>query len=213
MQLSVGDYLQGIAKISKLEDRETPQEQAEYQALKQQLAYWHALYPFPFVEVIEQQSQRHDLNPLLVTALIRQESRFEPDIKSKVGAVGLMQMMPKTGAWAAQNLNLKTYTLENPDDNIKLGTWFLDQIHRTFKNNSLLAVASYNAGQGNMAKWMQQRKSMDPDEFVEAIPYDETKDYVKQVFGNYWNYLRLYDPQVSQQLAKHSSAPSIAMRR
>lgn len=213
MQLSVGDYLQGIAKISKLEDRETPQEQAEYQALKQQLAYWYALYPFPFVEVIEQQSQRHDLNPLLVTALIRQESRFEPDIKSKVGAVGLMQMMPKTGAWAAQNLNLKTYTLENPDDNIKLGTWFLDQIHRTFNNNSLLAVASYNAGQGNMAKWMQQRKSMDPDEFVEAIPFDETKDYVKQVFGNYWNYLRLYDPQVSQQLAKHSSAPSIAMGR
>ena len=213
MQLSVGDYLQGIAKISKLEDRETSQEQAEYQALKQQLAYWHALYPFPFVEVIEQQSQRHDLNPLLVTALIRQESRFEPDIKSKVGAVGLMQMMPKTGAWAAQNLNLKTYTLENPDDNIKLGTWFLDQIHRTFKNNSLLAVASYNAGQGNMAKWVQEKQSMDPDEFVEAIPFDETKDYVKQVFGNYWNYLRLYDPQVSQQLAKHSSAPSIAMGR
>lgn len=213
LRLSVGDYLEGIAKISKLEDRDTPEERAEYQALKQQLTYWHALYPFPFVEAIEEQSQKRDLNPLLVTALIRQESRFQPEIRSKAGAVGLMQMMPSTGAWAAENIDLKEYALENPDDNIKLGTWFLGQIHNTFDNNSLLAVASYNAGQGNMSKWLQDRKYMDPDEFVEAIPFDETKDYVKQVFGNYWNYLRLYDPQVAQQLAKHSAVPSIAMRR
>lgn len=213
LRLSVGDYLEGIAKISKLEDRDTPEERAEYQALKQQLTYWHALYPFPFVEAIEEQSQKRDLNPLLVTALIRQESRFQPEIRSKAGAVGLMQMMPSTGAWAAENIDLKEYALENPDDNIKLGTWFLGQIHNTFDNNSLLAVASYNAGQGNMSKWLQDRKYMDPDEFVEAIPFDETKDYVKQVFGNYWNYLRLYDPQVAQQLAKHTAVPSIAMRR
>jgi soluble lytic murein transglycosylase len=213
LRLGVGDYLEGIARISKLEDRDTPEERAEYQALKQQLTYWHALYPFPFVEAIEEQSQKRDLNPLLVTALIRQESRFQPEIRSKAGAVGLMQMMPTTGAWAAENIDLKEYALENPDDNIKLGTWFLGQIHNTFDNNSLLAVASYNAGQGNMSKWLQDRKYMDPDEFVEAIPFDETKDYVKQVFGNYWNYLRLYDPQVAQQLAKHTAVPSIAMRR
>jgi soluble lytic murein transglycosylase len=213
MRVGVGDYLEGIAKISKLEDRDSPQERAEYQKLRQQLVYWHALYPFPFVKVIEEQSQKHDLNPLLVTALIRQESRFEPEIHSKAGAVGLMQMMPKTGAWAAEHLNLKQYALENPNDNIRIGTWFLDQIHRTFKNNSLLAVASYNAGQGNLARWLEQKNSMDSDEFVEAIPFDETKDYVKQVFGNYWNYLRLYDPQVAQQLAQHTANPSIAMRR
>jgi soluble lytic murein transglycosylase len=213
MRVGAGDYLEGIAKIAKLEDRDTPEEQAQYQEIKQQLAYWHALYPFPFVEVIEEQAQKRDLNPLLVTALIRQESRFEPDIRSKAGAVGLMQMMPSTGAWAAKNLNLDEYALENPKDNIKLGTWFLDQTHRSFKNNSLLAVASYNAGQGNLARWLKQEDSMDSDEFVEAIPFDETKDYVKQVFGNYWNYLRLYDPQVAHQLAQHSASSSIAMRR
>lgn len=213
LQMGAGDYLEGIAKISKLEDREKPEEQAQYQALREQLAYWHALYPLPFVEVIEEQSQKHNINPLLVTALIRQESRFEPDIRSNAGAVGLMQMMPRTGAWAAENLNLKNYALDNPNDNIKLGTWFLDQIHRTFKNNSLLAVASYNAGQGNTSRWINQRSLTDPDEFVETIPFDETQDYVKQVFGNYWNYLRLYDPEVAQQLAKHTSVPSIAMRR
>jgi soluble lytic murein transglycosylase len=213
LQMGAGDYLEGIAKISKLEDREKPEEQAQYQALREQLAYWHALYPLPFVDVIEEQAQKHNINPLLVTALIRQESRFEPEIRSTAGAVGLMQMMPKTGAWAAENLNLKNYALDNPNDNIKLGTWFLDQIHRTFKNNSLLAVASYNAGQGNTTRWLGQTSLRDPDEFVETIPFQETQDYVKQVFGNYWNYLRLYDPEVAQQLAKHTSVPSIAMRR
>lgn len=213
MRLSVGDYLEGISRIAKLEDRDTPKEQAEYQALRKQLVYWQALYPFPFVETIAEQAQKRDLNPLLVTALIRQESRFEPEIRSKAGAVGLMQMMPSTGAWAAKQIRLKDYALDNPDDNIKLGTWFLDQVHRSFDNNSLLAVASYNAGQGNLTQWLQAQNPNDPDEFVESIPFEETKNYVKQVFGNYWNYLRLYDPQVQEQLAKYSSAPSIAMRR
>lgn len=213
LRMGMGDYLEGISKIARLEDRETPEEQAEFQELQQKLAYWHALYPFPFMEVIAEQSQKRKVNPLLVTALIRQESRFEPDIKSRVGAVGLMQMMPKTGAWAARSLKITDYALENPNDNIKLGTWFLGEIHRVFNNNSLFAVASYNAGQGNLSRWLHNKEPMDPDEFVEAIPFDETRDYVKQVFGNYWNYLRLYDPQVSQQLAKHTSVPSIAMRR
>jgi soluble lytic murein transglycosylase len=214
LRLGAGQYLEGIAKISKLEDRDTPEEQAQYQALRQQLAYWQALYPLPFADIIEKYSQKYDLNPLLVTALIRQESRFEPAIRSKTGAVGLMQMMPNTGNWAAKELDVKNYALDNPNDNIRLGTWFLDRVHQTFKNNSLLAVASYNAGQGNLADWLDEHKTMDdPDEFVEAIPFDETKDYVKQVFGNYWNYLRLYDPQVAQQLAQYTATPSIAMRR
>lgn len=213
LRMGVGDYLEGISRISSLEDRDTPEEQAQYQALKQQLTYWHALYPFPFVELIEKQSQRHNLNPLLVTALIRQESRFEPKIRSNVGAVGLMQVMPSTGDSVAKYLDLEQYTLSNPDDNVKLGTWLLDDIHRAYNNNSLLAVASYNAGQPNIAKWLRNKRSIDPDEFVETIPFPETENYVKQVFGNYWNYLRLYDPQVQEQLAKFSAAPSIAMGR
>jgi soluble lytic murein transglycosylase len=213
LRLGVGDYLEGISRISSLEDRDTPEEQAQYQALKQQLRYWQALYPFPFVELIEAQSQHNDLNPLLVTALIRQESRFEPEIRSQAGAVGLMQMMPSTGAWAAKHVDLNDYALDNPDHNIKLGTWFLDQVHRSYDNNSLLAIASYNAGQGNMAKWLKTHERMDPDEFVEAIPFPETKNYVKQVFGNYWNYSRLYDPQVQAQLDKHYAGQSTAMRQ
>jgi soluble lytic murein transglycosylase len=64
-----------------------------------------------------------------------------------------------------------------------------------------------------LSKWLQQDSAGDPDEFVESIPFDETRDYVKQVFGNYWNYLRLYDPKVAQQVAQHSQSQSTAMRR
>lgn len=213
LRLAVGDHREGIARISTLENRETPQEQAEYQTLQQQLTYWQALYPFPFRQVIKTYAEKRQLNVLLVTALIRQESRFEPDIRSSAGAVGLMQVMPKTGSWAAENIKLKDYALENPEDNVKLGTWFFDQTHQAYKNNSLLAVASYNAGQGNLSRWLQTRQVNDPDEFVESIPFNETRDYVKQVFGNYWNYLRLYEPQVQERLAKHSAEQPVALQR
>lgn len=206
MCLARGENLVGIAKVSTLEDRETPQEQAEYQELSRQLTYWQARYPFPFLKEIETWSQQRQLNPLLVTALIRQESRFEPKIRSVVGATGLMQMMPGTGKWVAERTNLKQYNVENPNDNIHLGTWFLDYTHQQYHNNSLLAVASYNAGPGNVSKWLRQLGKRDPDEFVEAIPFEETRGYVRQVFGNYWNYLRLYNPEISQLVAKYSTA-------
>jgi soluble lytic murein transglycosylase len=205
MHLAKGENLVGIAKISTLEDREKPEEQADYQDLSQQIAYWQARYPFPFLKQIETWSQERQLNPLLVTALIRQESRFEPKIRSVAGAVGLMQMMPGTGKWVAQKINLKQYNRENPNDNIQLGTWFLDYTHRKYNNNSLLAVASYNAGPGNVSNWLRTLGKSDPDEFVEAIPFEETKGYVRQVFGNYWNYLRLYNPEISQLVARYST--------
>ncbi len=68
----------------------------------------------------------------------------------------------------------------------------------------MLAIASYNAGPGNVAKWLKTLPTDDTDEFVEAIPFDETKNYVRQVFGNYWNYLRLYNPEISQIVAQYS---------
>jgi len=204
MQLGLGNYLKGISYISTLEDRETPAELEEYKAFRQQPVYWHSLYPFPYLEIIESWSQQRQLNPLLVTALIRQESRFESKIRSVAGAVGLMQVMPGTGKWVAEKIGIKQFNTENPNDNVKLGTWFLDFTHKEYNNNSMLAVASYNAGPGNVSKWLKQKGSIDPDEFVEEIPFDETKGYVRQVFGNYWNYLRLYNPEVSKLVEKHS---------
>ena len=205
MHLSRGENLLGISQVEDLEDRETKEDQAQYQGISQQLSYWQARYPFPFLKEIEFWSQQRQLNPLLVTALARQESRFEPKIRSAAGAIGLMQMMPGTGQWVAKNINLKQYNLENPSDNVQMGTWFLDYTHKQYNDNSLLAVASYNAGPGNVTHWLGTLGKSDPDEFVEAIPFDETRNYVRQVFGNYWNYLRLYNPQISQLVAKYSA--------
>lgn len=206
LKLKLGKYQQGIDQISKLEDRETPAEQAEYQAIRGKMTYWRSLYPFPYMEIIKKWSQQRQINPLLVTALIRQESRFEPAIQSPVGATGLMQLIPTTAAAEAKTENLQQYSLTNPKDNIQLGTAYLDTTHKYYNNNSLLAVASYNAGPGNVSKWLKEKPLTDPDEFVEGIPFEETEGYVKNVFGNYWNYLRLYNPEVSQQLAQHKGS-------
>ncbi|UBF25524.1 transglycosylase SLT domain-containing protein [Kovacikia minuta CCNUW1] len=204
MRLGVGDYLDGIFMVSYLSERENPNEQSEYRALKQQLPYWQALYPFPFLEPIETWSQERQLNPLLVTALIRQESRFMPGIESSAGAKGLMQVMPDTGEWIAKQIKLKQYQLNDPDDNIKLGTWYLDYTHQRYGGNSMLAVASYNAGPNAVAGWVEKKGLGDPDEFVESIPYEETRGYVKSVFENYWNYMRLYNPEISDRVAQIS---------
>ncbi len=202
MRQSVGDNLDGIFMVSYLSQRDVPAEQEQYKTLKRNIDYWYALYPFPYLEQIENWSQERQLNPLLVTALIRQESRFTPGIKSSAGAVGLMQVMPDTATWIAKNIKLKEYQLDNPEDNIKLGTWYLDYTHDEYANNSMLAVASYNAGPGAVGDWVAKKGVGDPDQFVESIPYSETRGYVKSVFENYWNYLRLYNPQISQKLAQ-----------
>ncbi|AUB42887.1 slt, soluble lytic murein transglycosylase [Nostoc flagelliforme CCNUN1] len=207
MRLAKGENLIGIDKISKLEDREIPAEVAQYETLSKQITYWQARYPFPYLREIEKWSIERKLNPLLVTALMRQESRFEPKIKSVADATGLMQVLPSTAKWIAPQIKVdfKTISLENPNDNIMLGTWYLGHTHDQYNNNSLLAIASYNAGPGNVSKWLQTQTTQDPDEFVEQIPFDETKNYVRQVFGNYWNYLRLYNPEISGIVGKYST--------
>ncbi len=207
MRQANGENLIGIDKISKLEDREIPAEQAQYQALSKQITYWQARYPFPYLQEIKKWSAERQLNPLLVTALMRQESRFESKAKSVVGATGLMQIMPDTAKWIAPQIKVdfKKINLENPNDNVMLGTWYLDHTHQQYNNNSLLAIASYNAGPGNVSKWLQTITTKDSDEFVEQIPFDETKNYVRQVFGNYWNYLRLYNPEISEIVGKYST--------
>ncbi|CDM96940.1 MULTISPECIES: transglycosylase SLT domain-containing protein [Limnospira] len=203
MRIAVGDNLDGLWMISSLSRRNDPEEHQEYLALKQKPGYWESLYPFPFLETIVSWSNKRQLNPVLVTALIRQESRFMPSIKSVVGATGLMQVMPETGAEVAQKIQLTNYSLEDVEDNVNLGTYYFDFTHREYNNNSLLAVASYNAGPGAVANWVRRFGFNDPDDFIDKIPYPETYGYVKSVFGNYWNYLRIYNPEISQKLAEH----------
>ncbi|HEY9668723.1 MAG TPA: transglycosylase SLT domain-containing protein [Coleofasciculaceae cyanobacterium] len=212
LRLGVGDHLTGINRIWYLSLRDTPQERSQWQSLRKDPAYWYALFPIPYLEPIVTWSQQRQLNPFLVTGLIRQESRFEPEIRSVAGATGLMQVMPGTGSWIAEKIQLKEYNLKNPNDNIKLGTWYLDHTHQEYNGNSLLAVASYNAGPGNVASWIAKYGFSDPDAFIELIPFAETKGYVEAVFSNYWNYLRLYNPEIAQMLAQYSTGTPVTSR-
>lgn len=201
VRLGVEEYIDGLFMLSNLRDRvitepESQPQRAAVLALSKDLRYWQALYPVPYWSDIQRWSKAQSLNPVLVLGLMRQESRFTLDIKSAVGATGLMQLMPDTAQSVASSLKLKTYHLDQASDNIRLGTWYLNSTHNTFRGNSMLAIASYNAGPGNVDEWLKTLDTQDADIFVETIPFDETQTYVKSVLENYWNYLRLYNPQL-----------------
>ena len=186
-----GKIRPGIQNIWNLAQRESPLEQKQWQKLRQKESYWYGLFPFPYYETITANARQESLNPLLSISVMRKESTFDPTIDSHVGAVGLMQIIPRTAQWIAQSEQIPQYDLTKPEDNIRMGTWYLAHNHQRYENNSLYAIASYNAGTGNVNRWVENF-SQDPDRFVEQIPFPETKDYVEGVFGNYWNYLRLY---------------------
>ncbi|MFN4279644.1 transglycosylase SLT domain-containing protein [Thermosynechococcus sp.] len=194
IRLGVGEYLDGLFMLQNLFTRAAREpEVATFLApLRRDVRFWYALYPLPYWELVRKWSLARNLNPLLVMALIRQESRFEKDIRSAVGATGLMQLLPETAAWIAEKLNLKSYSLVDPEDNIRLGTWYVDYTHNQYHQNTLLALASYNAGPGNVNRWLARFDMRDPDRFVESIPFPETHGYVKGVLENYWNYRQLY---------------------
>jgi soluble lytic murein transglycosylase len=84
-----------------------------------------------------------------------------------------------------------------------MGTWYLDYTHQEYGDNSMLAIASYNAGPGSVADWLDRFGLADPDDFVANIPFDETRGYVEAVFENYWNYLRLYNPEMGEIMTRY----------
>jgi soluble lytic murein transglycosylase len=201
LRVRVGDTLAGIRQLESLNWIDvSAAERALIPDLQRQPLYWQSLYPLSYLELIKPASQQQNLPPALVLGLIRQESRFEAQIRSVAGAVGLMQVMPDTGRYIAGRTGIKQFNLDAPLDNIRFGTWYLDYTHRQHRDHAMLAIASYNAGPGAVARWVQQRGVGDPDAFIRTIPYSETRGYVERVFENYWNYLRLYSPAISQRL-------------
>jgi soluble lytic murein transglycosylase len=150
-------------------------------------------YPLGFAPLLINAAQRQKLDPLLLAALVREESRFNPVVKSWVGATGLAQLMPSTAAWVVKQVpDVKGRPLTDPHANLQLGAWYLAYTHRFFDNQSMYAVAAYNGGPGAVARWKRAFRGGDPDEFVESITYNETRLYVKKVFASYWNYQKLY---------------------
>ena len=204
--IRLGENSAGIKQIWDLARRESPQDRQEWQSIRKNSTYWYGLFPFPYQQIIIENAEQEQINPLLVISVMRKESSFAPEVRSWAGAVGLMQIVPNTARWVAGQIDLPDYTLNQPEDNITIGTWYLAHNHQRYKNNSLLAIASYNAGTGNVSRWQKKYGLQDPDLFVEKIPFPETKDYVEGVFSNYWNYLRLYNPEVREKIASYEIA-------
>lgn len=145
--------------------------------------FFRMYYPLKYSEEIEEYAKERGLDPNLVRGLILQESYYNPKAKSRVGATGLMQLMPPTAKEHASRMRIPfaVSRLENPEVNIRLGTYHLRMLIDMFRGNTYFAVASYNAGQGNVLKWRRAAPGKPTDEFLESIPFQETRNYVKRV--------------------------------
>ncbi|MFP5503635.1 MAG: transglycosylase SLT domain-containing protein [Candidatus Sericytochromatia bacterium] len=162
------------------------------QSIREEKGEPRLAYPLGFAPLLLGSAQRHGIDPLLLAALVREESRFDPTARSWVGATGLAQLMPTTADWVFKQVpDVKGRPLTDPHTNLQLGGWYLSHTHQVFDGNSMFAVAAYNGGPGAVSKWKRTFGGA-PDEFVEKIPYQETRHYVMKVFSSYWNYCKLY---------------------
>ncbi len=156
------------------------------------------LYPRWYSEFIEKYASKFGVEPSLVYAIIREESRFNTYALSRAMACGLTQIMPSTGKALAKKMGIKNYStskLFDPELNIRMGTYYISQLLKKYNGNKHLALAAYNGGSGRVRKWKRENGLEDIDEFVEDIPFRETRGYVKKVLESYWQYKRLYETQ------------------
>jgi soluble lytic murein transglycosylase len=157
--------------------------------------FWTMLYPKAFWDNVARHAQGSGVDPYLILSIMRQESAFEPTAVSSAGARGLMQLMPETARLVSNRLNLRqatTSALEVPTLNIALGTHYFASLLQRYQGNVVLALAAYNAGPGRADRWHKQWQHLPMDEFVEQLPWRETRLYVKLVLRNLRNYERLY---------------------
>ena len=153
----------------------------------------HLSFPLYYRELVLSEAKNQDVDPLLLFALIRQESLFEPSIDSPADARGLSQIIPPTGEWIAARLGWGEFSendLYLPYVNIHFGTYYLSVQLATFDEEPIAALAAYNAGPGHIHRWMED--AHDLDLFVETMPFVEPRRYVRNVYEQYAHYRRLY---------------------
>ncbi len=166
----------------------------------QQLHDFSLRFPAPYLDTMQAYTKSLNLDDAWVYGLVRQESRFIQVAKSTVGASGMMQLMPATAKWVAQKLGMKSFdhSLVNKlEINFALGTYYLKHVMDSLSGSPVLATAAYNAGPGRARRW-QEMKPMEAAAYIESIPYNETRDYVKKVMSNSAYYAaRFGDPLTS----------------
>lgn len=161
-------------------------------------SYWSLLFPQPYWPVLQRESEKQDLDPYLVASLIRQESEFNPGAISYANAWGLMQLLPRVGRELARKNHIHPYRtsyLLNPDVNLQLGTIYFRQLMDEFNGQPEYALAAYNAGDDRVRAWLADGPYASLPEFVESIPFTETREYVEAILRNREIYRQLYAPK------------------
>jgi len=186
---SMGLYRSSIRCVQRIVHLSPVESVLEGPLFLQRLAY-----PLYFEDLVIAEAQANALDPLLLFALVRQESLFESYIASWAGARGLTQIVPATGEWVAAHLGWPEYRpedLDKPYVNVKFGAWYLAYQIQDF-GNIFAALAAYNAGPGNAIRWLSAENDSDEDLFVEGITFAESQLYVKRLYEYYFAYHALY---------------------
>ena len=163
---------------------------------------WQVAYPRPWEGVVVRESESSAIPAALTWAVMREESAFDPDAHSGASAIGLMQLLASTVRQMTRGTPavVDDAALHRPDVSIAMGARFLGSLRSSFGGNPALAIAAYNGGGGSVRKWLNQRDGDDFDVFVERIPFDETRAYVKRVLSSEAAYAFLYAPQTLDEL-------------
>lgn len=153
-------------------------------------------YPIEYEEAVARYSEQYDLDASLVFGIIKVESKFDSSAVSRKGAIGLMQIMPDTGWWIAERMELDGFEEEDLYDyetNIKMGSWYIKSLVDEFGGNIETALAAYNGGLGNVKKWLSDDRYSQDGQNLSEIPFKETSDYVEKVMSARDVYRDIYE--------------------
>ncbi len=153
-------------------------------------------YPIKHIEQINKYSMEYGLDPAFVCAVIHAESKFKSNAKSPKGASGLMQITEPTGKWLADEMGMEQFDysmIYEPEVNISIGCYYLNRLLKQYDMNVETTLAAYNAGSGNVAKWLHNPDYSADGKQLTYIPFKETRDYIKRVGTNFEIYKRMLD--------------------
>lgn len=149
-------------------------------------------YPEKYKEHVFYYAHEYELDPYLVFSIMKSESGFDKNAASHKSAIGLMQITEETAEWIASKTGEQEYDLADPETNIRFSCWYLQHLAETFSGDWRVMLAAYNAGSGNVSKWLADPRYSKDGKTLDEIPFGETKRYVNRVFNNYKIYIKLY---------------------
>ena len=153
----------------------------------------NTLYPLKYESIVDEYSEEYGIDRYLIYAVIKGESNFNPKAISSKGAIGLMQLMQDTADEIGEDIGIESVDLYDEDTNIRIGVKYIFDLIDKYEGNINLAIVAYNAGTGNVSKWIEDGTIKKDGIDIENVPYKETNMYVRRILNNYRIYRLLYN--------------------